>query len=204
MNNKKNEIMTGTTIVAIKTPNSVIIGADTRTSSGRFIPSRYTDKLTKLTDTIYCCRSGSAADTMYIANLITMYLEKQEYLYNTKPTVKLAATYCQELIYSYPDFLAGMIVAGFDEFGPSVYTITLGGTIVKGDYAIGGSGSIHLYSFFDENFRNDFTDEQGLAFVKKAVSAAIKRDNFSGGCVRMARITNNNLERYFIPGNELS
>ena len=35
-----------------------MIGADSRTTTGTYIANRYTDKLTAVTDRIYCCRSG--------------------------------------------------------------------------------------------------------------------------------------------------
>ncbi len=43
--------------------DGVVLGADSRTSTGSYIANRVTDKLTRLTDRIYVCRSGSAADT---------------------------------------------------------------------------------------------------------------------------------------------
>ncbi|CAF3643591.1 unnamed protein product [Rotaria sp. Silwood1] len=60
-------VSTGTTIVAVEYDGGVIIGADTRTSSGTFVMNRFTDKLTPITDRIFCLRSGSAADTQAIA-----------------------------------------------------------------------------------------------------------------------------------------
>ena len=56
----------GTTIMAIEFDGGVVIGADSRTSAGTYIVNRVTDKLTKIHDRIYCCRSGSAADTQVI------------------------------------------------------------------------------------------------------------------------------------------
>lgn len=56
-------ISTGTTLVAAHFRDGVVIAADSRTSTGSYVANRVTDKVTKITDTIYCCRSGSAADT---------------------------------------------------------------------------------------------------------------------------------------------
>ena len=49
--------------MAVEFDGGVVIGADSRTSMGTFVHNRVTDKLTEVTDNIYCCRSGSAADT---------------------------------------------------------------------------------------------------------------------------------------------
>jgi 20S proteasome subunit beta 1 len=40
-----------------------------------YVANRVTDKLTKITDNIYCCRSGSAADTQAIADMVRYQLE---------------------------------------------------------------------------------------------------------------------------------
>jgi len=39
-----------------------------------YVANRVTDKLTKVTDKIYCCRSGSAADTQAIADIVAYEL----------------------------------------------------------------------------------------------------------------------------------
>lgn len=49
--------------MAVAFNGGVVVGADSRTTTGSYIANRVTDKLTYLHDRIYCCRSGSAADT---------------------------------------------------------------------------------------------------------------------------------------------
>lgn len=55
--------MLGTSIMAVSFPGGVVLGADSRTSTGSYVANRVSDKLTPCHDRIYCCRSGSAADT---------------------------------------------------------------------------------------------------------------------------------------------
>jgi 20S proteasome subunit beta 1 len=43
-----------------------------------YIANRVTDKLTKITDYIYCCRSGAAADTQAIADIVAYHLNFYE------------------------------------------------------------------------------------------------------------------------------
>lgn len=52
-----------TSIMAVAFNGGVVIGADSRTTTGSYIANRVTDKLTMLHERVYCCRSGSAADT---------------------------------------------------------------------------------------------------------------------------------------------
>ena len=39
------------------------------------LANRVTDKLTPVHDSIFCCRSGSAADTQAVADIVKYYLE---------------------------------------------------------------------------------------------------------------------------------
>lgn len=66
--------------MAVEFKDGVIIGADSRTSLGAYIANRVTDKLTRITDKIYCCRSGSAADTQAIADIVGYSLNYHEYV----------------------------------------------------------------------------------------------------------------------------
>lgn len=59
---------TGTTIVAVSYDGGVVIGADSRVSTGTYVSNRASDKITPLTDGVYLLRSGSAADTQAVAD----------------------------------------------------------------------------------------------------------------------------------------
>ncbi len=69
---------TKTTILAAEYNGGVIIAADSRTSSGSYVSNRVTDKLTPLSQGIFCLRSGSAADTQAIADFVKYNLEFHE------------------------------------------------------------------------------------------------------------------------------
>ncbi len=51
-----------------------MMGADSRTSTGSYVANRVSDKLTPLHDRIFCCRSGSAADTQAVAGYVGHFL----------------------------------------------------------------------------------------------------------------------------------
>lgn len=176
----------GTTIMAVSYAGGVVLAADSRTSTGSYVVNRSSNKLTKLTEKIYCCRSGSAADTQALAEMCSNYLGQYSLSTNGVVNVVSAANLFQKMCYMNKwNISAGIIVAGYDPInGGSVYSIPSGGSCVKLDYAIGGSGSIFLYSFFDANYRPGMTKDQCITFVKEAVSRAFARDGSSGGLVR--------------------
>ncbi|WBW72816.1 20S proteasome complex subunit beta 1 Pre3 [Schizosaccharomyces osmophilus] len=200
---KKGEIRMGTTITALKYNEGVILAADSRTTMGAYIANRVTDKLTQLTDNIWCCRSGSAADTQAVADILRYYLSMYEVQYGITPTVHTAATLASELCYTNKNMLsAGLIIGGYDEkTGGEVYSIPLGGSLHKQPLAIGGSGSAFIYGFCDANFKENMTKEQAVEFLKFAVALAMERDGSSGGTIRMVILNKEGMERKFFAIN---
>merc|ERR1719505_377653 len=87
------EVSTGTTTMAVEYDGGVVIGADSRTTSGAYIVNRVTDKLTPVTERIFCCRSGSAADTQAIADLVKYHLNFYSIEMGEPATVKTAANF---------------------------------------------------------------------------------------------------------------
>lgn len=59
---------TGTTVVAVAYDGGVVLGSDSRVSTGTYVSNRASDKLTSLSDFVWLLRSGSAADTQAIAD----------------------------------------------------------------------------------------------------------------------------------------
>ncbi|XP_068148146.1 proteasome subunit beta type-6 [Drosophila tropicalis] len=190
-------VSTGTTIMAVEFDGGVVIGADSRTSSGAYVANRVTDKLTRITDNIYCCRSGSAADTQAIADIVAYSLNYHEIQTNKDAQVWEAASEFRNFCYNYRDsLLAGIIVAGWDaQRGGQVYSIPLGGMLTREACTIGGSGSSFIYGFVREHYREGMQKEECVEFVKKAVQHAIYHDGSSGGVVRIGIITADGIER---------
>ena len=164
-------LSTGTTIMAVKYNGGIIVASDSRASAGQWVANRVTDKLELLYDRIYVCRSGSAADTQTIARYTRYYLDSFKTNFDMEPTVTNAATLLKSLIYNNKDMLqAGMIVAGYDDTdGFAIYSIPIDGSLIKTNVALGGSGSSYIYGYVDSNYRDDFTKEECLDFIRKGM-----------------------------------
>ncbi|TFK29276.1 20S proteasome subunit [Coprinopsis marcescibilis] len=202
---KSGEVNLGTSIMAVQFDKGVVIGADSRTTTGSYIANRVTDKLTHVHDRIYCCRSGSAADTQAVADNVHYTLQLIAQMGGGPPPVHTAASLFQSICYDNKDALsAGIIVAGWDkEAGPSVYNIPLGGGLFRQPWAIGGSGSTYVYGYCDATYKEGWGREETIEFVKNTLALAMSRDGSSGGTIRMCVIMEEKVERLFIPGNEL-
>ncbi|XP_048475963.1 proteasome subunit beta type-6-like [Rhincodon typus] len=199
------EVSTGTTIMAVEFDGGVVIGADSRTTTGSYIANRVTDKLTPIHDLIFCCRSGSAADTQAIADAVAYQLGFHSIELDELPLVQTAANLFKDMCYKYrEELMAGIIVAGWDKRkGGQVYTVPMGGMMVRQPFSIGGSGSTYIYGYVDSSYKPGMTKEQCLDFTANALALAMDRDGSSGGVIRLAAITEKGVERSIISGRQL-
>jgi 20S proteasome subunit beta 1 len=191
--------------MAVAYAGGVVLGADSRTSTGSYVANRTTDKLTPLAERVYVCRSGSAADTQNISRYLVHALDQHRMELGAEPAVAAVARLAQEMCYANKAALqAGLIVAGWDAAeGGAVYAVPLGGTLVRVPLALGGSGSGYIQALVDCAWRADMSEEEAKAFVVRAVRHAIARDGSSGGCVRTVVINARGVFRDFLPGTQL-
>uniref|UniRef100_A0A7S1GEB0 Proteasome subunit beta n=1 Tax=Bicosoecida sp. CB-2014 TaxID=1486930 RepID=A0A7S1GEB0_9STRA len=200
-------VSTGTSIIAVCYDGGVVLGADSRTSTGIYVANRVSDKLTAVHDRVYCCRSGSAADTQAVSDYVRRYLRDHalELPEGRLPSVKTASHLFRQICYGNKDALmAGIIVAGWDEKeGGQVYSIPLGGTCIRAPYAVGGSGSTYIYGWIDGAYRAGMSKDECLDFVRNALAHAMARDGSSGGVIRTVVIDKDGCERGFVPGDRL-
>ncbi|XP_032569669.1 proteasome subunit beta type-6 [Chiroxiphia lanceolata] len=198
-------VSTGTTIMAVEFDGGVVIGADSRTTTGSYVANRVTDKLTPVHDRIFCCRSGSAADTQAVADAVAYQLAFHSVELEEPPRVRTAARLFQQSCYRYREELsAGIIVAGWDpRRGGQVYVVPLGGLLLRQPFAVGGSGSSYIYGYLDATFQPGMSRSQCQEFVARALALAMVRDGSSGGVIRLAAITEEGVERTVLAGPDL-
>eukprot|EP00918_Siedleckia_nematoides_P093971 GHVU01206332.1.p1 GENE.GHVU01206332.1~~GHVU01206332.1.p1 ORF type:complete len:241 (-),score=39.55 GHVU01206332.1:385-1107(-) len=199
------EVSTGTTIMATTFNGGVVLGADSRTSAGAFIVNRAARKISRLHDRIFVCRSGSAADTQALTGIVKNTLMQIGTELQERPRVCAAAALFQDLCYRYKDQLsAGVIVAGWDDRkGGQVVSIPIGGAKIEVPYAAGGSGSVFICGFLDNEWRPDMTKEEAKEFCAKAISLAMSRDGSSGGIIRLTTVTKDDVEEDVFKGDDL-
>jgi 20S proteasome subunit beta 1 len=65
--------------MAVTFDGGVVLGADSRTSSGSYVANRVSDKIVPLHDYVWTCRSGSAADTQAVADYVKYYIDAHRY-----------------------------------------------------------------------------------------------------------------------------
>ncbi|EFJ29444.1 hypothetical protein SELMODRAFT_227897 [Selaginella moellendorffii] len=195
----------GTTIIGVEYADGVVLGADSRTTTGIYVANRASDKISKLTDNVYICRSGSAADTQVISDYVRYLLHQHTIVLGEQATVKAAAKLVREIAYSNKSFLeAGMIVGGWDKHEKgSIFGVPIGGTLLRVPFTIGGSGSTYIFGFLDQAWRPGMSKQEAQDLVVKAVSLAMARDGGSGGVVRTVTISSAGVTRDYFSHDRL-
>uniref|UniRef100_A0A3P9DQW3 proteasome endopeptidase complex n=1 Tax=Maylandia zebra TaxID=106582 RepID=A0A3P9DQW3_9CICH len=89
------------------------------------------------------------------------------------------------------------------EVSTGVYSVPIGGMLVRQPVSVGGSGSTYIYGFMDANYKPGMNKEQCMEITAAALSLAMERDGSSGGVVRLASISEEGVERRVILGNQL-
>jgi 20S proteasome subunit beta 2 len=110
---------TGTTIAGIKFKDGVVLGADTRATSGEVVVEKNCEKIHYIAPNIYCCGAGTAADTQFVNLFMSSNLELQRLNSGRQTRVSSYVTSTSQLLYRYDGHLgAHLIVGGYDVLGP--------------------------------------------------------------------------------------
>uniref|UniRef100_A0A0A9ZI00 proteasome endopeptidase complex n=1 Tax=Lygus hesperus TaxID=30085 RepID=A0A0A9ZI00_LYGHE len=82
----------------------------------------------------------------------------------------------------------GTMIAGWDQFGPSLYYIDDKGTRLKQNIFSVGSGSIYAYGVLDSGYRADLSVEEACDLARRSIFHATYRDGGSGGIVTVYHV----------------
>jgi 20S proteasome subunit beta 2 len=175
---------TGTTIVGLVYKDGVVLGADTRATSGTEIAEKNCEKIHYLAPNLYCCGAGTAADTEMITQTMASQLELLRMNTHSNSRAVTACTLLKRRLFRYQGHIsAALILGGCDLNGPAVYQINPHGSTSRLNYTTMGSGSLASMAVFESSFREDMTEDQAVALVQRAVGAGIFNDLGSGSNV---------------------
>lgn len=139
------------------------------------------------------CRSGSAADTQYIADTVRHQLLRRKLMHHSSCSVSNVANLLKNYLHN-NDLQASLICAGFDHVRGEgvIFSIDLGGTCMEqSEYACNGSGSGYILGHIDEHFNtigkpcSEMSESDAVEFVGNSIELAMDRDGSSGGVVRI-------------------
>jgi len=181
---------TGTTIVGVVYNDGVVLGADTRATEGPIVCDKNCFKIHKITNKIWCCGAGTAADTEAITGLVQSQLELHRLNTGTEPRVVTAKTRLAQRLFQYQGHIsAALVLGGVDATGSHLYTVWPHGSADRLPYATMGSGSLAAMSVFETKYTDNMDEKAAIDIVDEAIQAGIWNDLGSGGNVDVCVIS---------------
>jgi len=175
---------TGTTIVGVVYKDGVVLGADTRATSGAEVAEKNCEKIHYLAPNMYCCGAGTAADTEMITQLISSQLELLRMNTHSQSRIVTACTLLKRRLFQYQgNISAALVLGGCDINGPTIYQIAPHGSTAKLNYTTMGSGSLAAMAVFESSWKEAMEESEAVELVQRAISAGIFNDLGAGSNV---------------------
>ncbi|CAM9697683.1 unnamed protein product [Discosporangium mesarthrocarpum] len=189
-----------TSLIASSFDGGVVIGADTRSSTGSFVANRFADKITQVYPGIFLARSGKSADTQFVADAVEAKLAAYRTYFGRSPSVRVAATITRNICYANKDTLnAGLICAGWDHVeGGKVFSVPQGGSLHEQPFSVSGSGAGYALSYCDANLVPGMGREKCVESVRRALELALARDGGSGGAIGLCVVAADGVEKWAV------
>ena len=198
-----NDLMkTGTTTLAIKCKDGVVLAADKRATAGSFIANKNVNKVFAVTDNIVLTMAGTVSDAQLMTKLFRAELQLKNYRTKRTPNMKESANLLAGLVYSNirkMSLIPGVshfLMAGKDIGGFHVYDLYPDGSLTEiDDFVSSGSGSVMAYGVLETLYHNEITIEEGIKLALKSVNAALQRDSASGNGVDIVIVSKEGIKR---------
>jgi len=124
-NIKMRTTKTGTTIVGVTYKDGVVLGADTRATSGTTVADPNCDKIHYLAPNIYCCGAGTAADCEFVTQMVSSELELARLNNRVESRVSQVESRLSDHLFKYGGNIgAHLICAGVDVTGPHLVNLS--------------------------------------------------------------------------------
>ena len=190
------EVAHGTTVVALRYADGVVMAGDRRATEGYTIASRRMDKVMPADRWSGVAIAGAAGPAMEMVRLFQTELEHYEKVEGEPLSLEGKANKLGQMIRSnLPMAMQGMVVvplfAGYDlrrgEGRLFKYDVT-GGRYEEADYATTGSGGVHARNWTKAGYRPGMPEQEAVDLALLALFQAADEDSATGGPDLVRRI----------------
>jgi proteasome beta subunit len=186
----------GTTVVAIRSANGVVMAGDRRATAGYTIASRRIEKVFPADDFSGVAIAGAAGPAVEMVKLFQVQLEHYEKVQGDALSLEGKANQLGQLVRAnLPAAMQGFVVvplfAGYDDNRDRgrvfSYDVT-GGRYEELDFQSNGSGSIHARNWIKAGWREGMGEDDVVALGLTSLFAAADEDVATGGPDLVRRI----------------
>jgi proteasome beta subunit len=183
------EITHGTTVVAIRYADGVVMAGDRRATSGNLISHRSMEKVFPADRHSGVAIAGAAGPAVEMVKLFQLQLEHYEKVEGGELSLEGKANQLGQMVRSHlPAAMQGFVVvplfAGFDTRRGTgrlfEYDVT-GGRYEESDFAATGSGSLHAGTVIKLGYKPDLDRDASIELAISALFQAADEDSATGG-----------------------
>lgn len=190
------DITHGTTCVAVRYTDGVVMAGDRRATAGNLISHRSIEKVFAADRHSAVAIAGAAGPAVEMVRLFQLQCEHYEKVEGSPISLEGKANQLSGMLRSnLPAAMSGLAVvpifAGYD-LGRDTgrlfeYDIT-GGRYEEADYAATGSGSLHAETVIKVGFRRDMSEDDAITLLSESLFQAADADSATGGADNLRRI----------------
>jgi proteasome beta subunit len=179
----------GTTVVAIRSADGVVMAGDRRATAGNFISHRAIEKVFAADRHSGVAIAGAAGPAMEMVRLFQLQLEHYEKVEGSELSLEGKANQLSTMVRgNLPAAMQGLAVvplfAGYDVHRGAgrlfEYDVT-GGRYEESNFAASGSGSLHAGTVVKLGFREGLSREETLDLAIRSLFEAADEDSATGG-----------------------
>jgi proteasome beta subunit len=183
------EITHGTTVVAIRYADGVVMAGDRRATSGNLISHRSMEKVFPADRHSGVAIAGAAGPAVEMVKLFQLQLEHYEKVEGGELSLEGKANQLGQMVRSHlPAAMQGFVVvplfAGFDTRRGTgrlfEYDVT-GGRYEESDFAATGSGSLHAGTVIKIGYKPNLDRDASIELAINALFQAADEDSATGG-----------------------
>ena len=179
----------GTTVVAVRYADGVVLAGDRRATSGNLISHRTMEKVFPADRWSGVAIAGAAGPALEMVKLFQLQLEHYEKVEGSPLSLEGKANQLSQMVRSHlPAAMQGLAVvplfAGYDtrrKVGRLFQYDVTGGRYEENDYATSGSGGLHAATVVKLGFRADLSADDAIDLVMRALMTAADEDSATGG-----------------------
>lgn len=182
----------GTTTLALKCIDGVIFTTDTRaTMLPSFVAHKAVKKIYKITRNTGITIAGIPAEAQNLLDLLRANANIYQIQRNRIIPVRSVAGLASHILFSqrFFPYIVQIIIGGYDTEGYHIFSLDPLGSLIEDSVVSTGSGSPVAYGVLENEYKEDINLDAGSLIAIKAITAAMKRNIYTGDDFNMATIT---------------
>jgi proteasome beta subunit len=182
----------GTTTLALKCVDGVILATDTRaTMFPGFVAHKKVKKVYEVTRNVGMTMAGVPAEAVNLLDILKANAALYQLQRKRGVPVRAVASLASAVLFSqrYYPYAVQIVVGGHDAEGFHLYSLDPFGSLIEDEMIATGSGSPVAYGVLESGYDKKATLKKGLALAAKAIRSAMKRNVYTGDSFDVATIT---------------